>query len=76
MNQNPNHPPRPGVRRFVHESSLTQERERGEFAAMVKAITVCGLAADLVVENAACGGIVPRFILYATRRVRSARNEK
>ena len=70
----PSHPPRPGVRRLIHEGILDTVERRREFAAAVQAINMCGLVAEIEAHGFGYSGDV-RIALYATRRIRTATTE-
>lgn len=67
----PSHPPRPGVRRFIHESCLNTAEQVERLRTVVEVIQKCGLAAEI--ERNGEGNYVR---VYATRRVRSIKGEK
>ena len=70
----PSHPPRPGVRRLIHEGYLDTVERRREFAAAVQAINMCGLAVEIECHGFGCSGD-GRIVVYATRRVRTTSTE-
>jgi len=62
------HPPKPGVRREVHQSRLERVEDQAEWRARIDTINRCGLAAEVTVSGF-------YFTLFATRRVRTIKGE-
>lgn len=67
----PSHPPRPGVRRLVFETCLNTPAAIERLRTAIEAIQICGLAAEI--ERNGQGDYVK---LYATRRVRTIKEER
>lgn len=72
MITDPSHPPRPGIRRRIHETYIDTPERRREFAAIVRTINRCGMSAEITIDGV---GPDPRITIYATRRVRTTKDE-